>query len=278
MKKTLLLALLITLLTLTSAHAYFVEFDQYGSGVDANLFEMDEWSFSGVNEYNADAGTLGVAFSYEDLAGNFTEDFTMRIDEGHNTGLESGSGYLIDFDPDLYADVHLKGNSYTVGTESFVDFTSGSIQVYGDIGTPNRDYDFGTDSDIATLTLTGSLLSQFQGSLIDGDLSVPVDLSFTFDTVNAAFWGDTEEYMATQGFLLSVVAGRMNQDSEGPWFRDGGVWSETPSLGMDKLLIEWATTDFNAEFNVPEPGSLLLLGFGLLGLVGYTRKRKMRRM
>lgn len=253
-----LLALLITLLTVTSAPAFFISFDQSGSGNDANLVLMDEWQMNTLSEFNTDAGQVGDVFTYQTLStGAFTESFTMRITEGRNSSLAAPFD-VTDFVPDLFADVQLNGTYFS---DSNIQFNGGSIQVYKELAGAFGNFDAG-DTDIATLDLTSALTSQLSGALLGAqDLAMRVDLNFEFDTVNPLFWGQTEEDLTDLGWLVSVVGGRIDEDY-------------VLVLGQDQVLIEWDLPGFQAEFAVvPEPSTFALIGLGIAGLA-FCRRRK----
>jgi hypothetical protein len=71
-------------------------------------------------------------------------------------------------------------------------------------------------------------------------------------------------------------AGNVADTDHGIKFQwDGGYWNDA---GADYLTVGWATATCANDFisggaPVPEPGTILLLGGGLLGLGFYSRKR-----
>lgn len=255
--KNLMITLALLFMMTTTAQAYYISFDQNGTGNDANLVEMDLWSLTGWSETNVDAGEVGDIFTYQDIdTGEFYENFTFEIDQGQDSALPSATG-TFEF-TDLFADVYLAGTYYD---DQNIEFSLGSIQVYKDSSGIRGDYD-GTDTDVATLSLSSALLSSLEGSLLGEDgLGMLVDLAFAFDTVNADFWGNDEEYLADRGWLLSMVAGRIDQNN---------LWT----LEGNEYLIEWNSPDFEAKFAVvPEPSTFILLGAGIFGLAFYRRKK-----
>lgn len=263
--KKLFLILFVTFFSLTSANAmeYFVEFDQTGSGLDANLVEMDVWSFAVYNEFNPDAGEVGDIFTYQEADGSFVEDFTFRVDEGLNTTLEGNDG-IFAFD-DMFVDIHLEGTYFS---DAQIEFDAGNVQVYKD-NDANGDFTPG-DIDVATLDFDYALTTNLSGALFgDQDLSMDMDIGFDFSTVNSDFWGADEEFYTDKGWLLSLVSGRIFQEYilEDP--------TDVDLADPYIFLIEWTTSDFIAEFRaVPEPSTFILLGAGLAGLVFFSRKKR----
>jgi hypothetical protein len=59
-------------------------------------------------------------------------------------------------------------------------------------------------------------------------------------------------------------------DTPLPWFASSNYYN-TSSLNLVNILAEGV--DLTATYLVPEPTTILLLGFGLIGLAGYGRKK-----
>jgi hypothetical protein len=154
---------------------------------------------------------------------------------------------------------------------------------------------FPTQQDVISATFT--VTPKSDGSLLKNgeDLYIHIEDS---DTPPAAIWMMNEDYL-----------GSSNNDPEGDNFEDRGILLNTQfdhlespagygfTFDEDQLekLIAYAEdgsfnllidTDFNSDDDwdfaleiqtspVPVPGSLGLLHLGLLGVVGFSRKRRM---
>ena len=143
-----------------------------------------------------------------------------------------------------------------------------------------------------------------QEDISAGDLLIfgfdvdPSTTLFTYDgyTVDSAFWDDgynsfnfldpnyvagstidfnagTNILLATLSFTSGNVAGTDTLAIEGLWdgFSQGAYYffADADIIGATDITIHGA----GATAPVPEPSTVLLMGVGLLGLAGYSRKR-----
>jgi hypothetical protein len=142
--------------------------------------------------------------------------------------------------------------------------TAGPSNPSSDTADPNTAQGYGpspTATEILSAhlySLTSSFESTVPGELGTGSFNVVVKV----DSHNPAYLDIPSNLIA---FTL-VNTGTLNQPST---YTPINMWDGTPTSKGQMFKFD-GSTDFSA---VPEPGTILLLGLGLLGIAGISRKR-----
>lgn len=157
-------------------------------------------------------------------------------------------------------------------------FSSLSYSMYGDIGGAAN---FGfSPATVPVIAPPGVPLLLASGSLFDtcADCSNFVSLHFNGSSIPFPQATASASFTPAAGQSGFFVAPLINLDIESAVTNTGGVTNlvpcSPPAAGCADIKI--SNGGGNADFfaaPIPEPGSLLLLGTGLLGLAGLRRKR-----
>jgi hypothetical protein len=215
------------------------------AGVPAsNILTVDSFDFSYTATINQ---TIVGAFDF--VGDNFTEDGNFTVSSFKNgiatpgqflnaPAIGGGYGFLGDFSA--------SGSAGIVGTNIQANFATFDINMYID-----ADQNGVGDALLGTASLiTGE--AHIFGGLANGDFEAV--LLFTPTAFGETYFFDPSPFYINMNFAGNTTT------------VEGASLTESFVAGVDG--------SGNAFFTVPEPGSIALLGIGLLGMSRLGRKRK----
>lgn len=256
------------LMTAGVAHAAPVDFTfdtaNIAGSTTAYSFEADEITMTSVGLSNFTFTDTSAPFGVIGAADSFVEiGLTTAVNFQNNNINIPGPASGVNFGYELLADFTIKGVAALVGGNIVVNFlpSSGSVAtIY---------YDEILNSAIDGATIIGQLTHGGGDCVITAGTAFTegsCKISFAFDAAAVSapgVWiyngGDLGERKTTM--TLDINGNNISASSPFPFYPASGIITGT----LDH--------DGSAVFNVPEPGTIAIMGLGLLGLAGFARRR-----
>lgn len=256
------------LMTAGAAHAAPIDFTFNTANIvgstTAYSFIADEITMTSVGlssftftDTSAPFGVIGAADSFVEIG------LTTAVNFQNNNINVPGPISGVNFGYELLADFNIKGVASLVGGNIVVSFlpSSGSIAtIY---------YDEILNSAIDGATIIGQLTKGAGDCVITAGTAFTegsCKIDFAFD---AAAVSDPGVWTYKSGDLGDRKSS-MTLDINGNNIATSSPFPFYPASGIITGTLDH---DGSAVFNVPEPGTIAIMGLGLLGLAGFARRR-----
>ncbi len=211
------------------------------------------WTSFGAPGYSSSAtGTINTS------GGPVTVSYTGEVQSGSQTSSGGGTTY---FDP-ASAGHNFSTTTYSNGTTvaNGPGTNPGFVQLYG---TSNRT--------LNTLTFSTPVNNLFFAIISLGQTGDPITYafnnSFTIGTQGSGWWGTC----GAPPCLTQSGNSLLGTEGDGTLIFNGPITSISWSAAPTEV---WHGFTVGANSTVPEPGSMALLGTGLIGLVPVLRRRR----